>query len=439
MITGRMGKISVFCSYAREDESYRRALQECLSPIRAEKVIDDWYDDRIQPGARWNTEIGEALERARLVLFIVSPDLLASRYVQEVELPKALELERGGRCQIVPIVARATEWGGSPLAEFQALPKGARPVESYSAAEIAYAEIAGGLREVCKRIVDWENPYKRARVGDWTHVEQTMTLPDGESVTAEATTELVERSEERAVLLVEAVVDGEETEKNLVIDLTQPLEDGMGDYFSQIEEALPRNLELRMGPSRFEEEILMIGGKRYETIKQTREVTFGQSEWEEHGSASTWRCIDVPLDGIVKGAGEVPSMRQRMVLLDCGHGDAAARKPALVGGTASTGLVGPGRWRVQMSAFGVGTNLDLTLEADGTLAGRQELMGVVADLQGAWAFDRNDSILMLQMTAMMGAMPVGQDLIHMQITGGDAGLLHAVDDLGRQFALEALG
>lgn len=117
MVTGRMGRISVFCSYAREDESYRQRLETNLAPLRDEMVIDDWYDNRIQAGARWNAQIGSALDNARLVLFIVTPDLLKSRYINEVELPKSLELERDGRCQIVPVVARETEWDDSPLAE----------------------------------------------------------------------------------------------------------------------------------------------------------------------------------------------------------------------------------------------------------------------------------------------------------------------------------
>ena len=132
-MTGRMGKIPVFCSYAREDETYRRELERQLAPLRNEKIIDEWYDNRIQPGARWSTEIQAALKRARLVLFIVSPDLLASSYVRRVELPKSLEFERSGRCQIVPIVARSTKWRGSPLAEFLALPASAEPIVASSA------------------------------------------------------------------------------------------------------------------------------------------------------------------------------------------------------------------------------------------------------------------------------------------------------------------
>ena len=61
MFTGSMGRISVFCSYAREDEDVRRSLEDVLAPLRDEKIIDDWYDSRIQPGARWNAEIEAVL------------------------------------------------------------------------------------------------------------------------------------------------------------------------------------------------------------------------------------------------------------------------------------------------------------------------------------------------------------------------------------------
>jgi hypothetical protein len=50
---------------------------------------------------------------------------------------------------------------------------------------------------------------------------------------------------------------------------------------------------------------------------------------------STWRSIDVPPFGVVKGAGELPGMRQYQVLLDLEHTDAAARKPRLGAGGAA--------------------------------------------------------------------------------------------------------
>ena len=122
MVSGRMGHISVFCSYAREDAAVRDELGQYLEPLRAERIIDDWNDSEIRPGARWDNEIRTALEKSKLVIFIVTPDLLASDYVNRVELARALELERSGKVQVVPIVARATDWGKSALADFQAKP-----------------------------------------------------------------------------------------------------------------------------------------------------------------------------------------------------------------------------------------------------------------------------------------------------------------------------
>ena len=61
MVTGAMGRIAVFCSYAREDDAWRQDLEAALRPLRDERIIDDWYDSRIQPGMRWNHAIGAYL------------------------------------------------------------------------------------------------------------------------------------------------------------------------------------------------------------------------------------------------------------------------------------------------------------------------------------------------------------------------------------------
>jgi hypothetical protein len=238
-------------------------------------------------------------------------------------------------------------------------------------------------------------------------------------------------------------------------------------------EALPANAEIRIGPSRYEEEVVTIGGKRYETIKGTREIVFAQRGWEQRGFASTWRCIDVPLDGIVKGTSDLQVMRQNMVLLGYGQGDAATRKPRMgqapasyspgppgppgppyttphatpyAGGPYATpqppppiAFVGPGRWRMQMAAFGVVTEFDLLLHPNGALQGTQMMMGMAVALQGAWACHPGNHVLTLQLVAVMMGMPAAQDMMQMQITGQDGPFLRAADAMGRQFALQRIG
>jgi hypothetical protein len=446
MVTGRMGHISVFCSYAREDAAIRDALGRHLEPLRAEKVIDDWNDSEIRPGARWDKEIRSALDRSRLVIFIVTPDLLASDYVNRVELARAIELERAGKCQVVPIVARATDWGRSPLADFQALPGNARPIDSFGDEREAWAEITTGLREVCKRIVDWENPYKRAQVGDWTHFEQTMQA-QGQSITGQGTVEVIEKTPTLARVKGEIAIGHTREERTITIDLTEPLEDRLGDMMKQIGQQLPANAEVWIGPSQYEDDVLFIGGQRYECVKARRRMRIGQQGQELEGLIENWRCLDVPLDGIVKGTGDFQVMRQTQVLLGYGHGNAATAKPRLLGSGGAAGstaapsvaIFSPGRWKIDVHAFGVGSEYDLLLHPNGLLQGRQGAMGMVIDVQGQWGFDMCSNVLTLKIVAMMMGMPAGQDVIQVQLVPAGGGVLQGADAMGRQFRLVRIG
>lgn len=481
MVTGRMGRISVFCSYAREDEPIRQELERHLAPLRAERVIDDWYDSHIQPGTRWNAEIQRALDGCHLMLFLVTPDLLASRYVSEVEIPRGIEREREGDCQVVPIMARRTDWAASPLAGFQALPGGGRWLDEGDDRERSLAAVAEGIRQVCRRIVDWENPYRRAQVGDWTHQEQTMTNAAGQAATAEGTEELIARTATEATLRLQMLLQGQVQERIVTIDLTRPLEDRMADTMRQTGQALPPNVEVSTSPAQYGEEFVSIGGRRYETVRARREITIAQRAERYTGHVTQWRCIDVPLFGVVKGEAELPGQRQYQVLLDYGHGDAAVRKPQLggahgpggwasapvpasptVGGGGGAGwgapgwgppgqvppppapaaappAVGPGRWQGRITAFGTVTVFDLLLHPGGALQGEQRSMGLGSQLHGQWRFDPGAGLLILHVVTSMMGVPAAEDVVHVRITGNQGGVLHGQDPAGRQFLLQRVG
>jgi hypothetical protein len=442
MVTGRMGHLVVFCSYAREDSAIRDTLARNLEPLRAGKIIDDWNDSEIRPGMRWDDRIKGALDKSRLVLFIVTPDLLASDYVNNVELPRSLELERAGRCQVIPVVARNVDWGGSPLADFQALPGDARPIESFADEREAWSQVTAGIHDACKRIVDWENPYKRAQVGDWTHVEQTMQA-QGQTMTGQGTSEVIEKTATEAIVKMQVVFGNQFQEDTITIDLTEPLEDRMGDMMAQIGQELPANAEFWIGPSQYEEDVLFIGGKRYECVRGTRSMRLEQQGEKLEGTIRNWRCVDVPLDGIVKGTGDLQAMRQNQILLAFGHGDAATAKPELSGGRPATHrtqsmVFSPGHWNIQVSAFGMGSEYDLVLLENGSLRGSQLAMGMRVDVEGQWGFDLNSNVLSMNLVAVMMGVPTGQDQIQVQLTSA-RGVLQGTDMMGRQFQLRKLG
>ncbi len=60
--------VEVFCSYAHEDEPYRRQLETHLSPLKRQGLISLWHDQQILPGMNWAETINAHLETASIIL-----------------------------------------------------------------------------------------------------------------------------------------------------------------------------------------------------------------------------------------------------------------------------------------------------------------------------------------------------------------------------------
>jgi tetratricopeptide (TPR) repeat protein len=91
----------IFISYAREDKPWVTQLAKVLSPAIRNKTVDVWYDGKIKPGEKWRTEIENALKRARVGVLFVSPDFLASDFVNDEELPFLLHAAQQRRVKLL--------------------------------------------------------------------------------------------------------------------------------------------------------------------------------------------------------------------------------------------------------------------------------------------------------------------------------------------------
>ena len=64
----------IFISYSHKDRELRDKLATALSNLRNQKLIRDWHDRDISPGSEWKKEILSHLDRAQIILLLISPD-----------------------------------------------------------------------------------------------------------------------------------------------------------------------------------------------------------------------------------------------------------------------------------------------------------------------------------------------------------------------------
>ena len=141
----------LFISYAHEDEKYKEALTSHLSGLERSGKIDPWNDREIQPGQEWDDSIKRELEAADIILFLISSDFIASNYIHDVEIEKAMHRFERGQVQVVPIILRPCHWTSLPIAKLQALPKNAKPISSWEDQDEAWLSTVKGISSIIDR------------------------------------------------------------------------------------------------------------------------------------------------------------------------------------------------------------------------------------------------------------------------------------------------
>jgi hypothetical protein len=146
-------KNSVFLSYSREDEHWLIELEKHLEPLRLSHLIESWHDGHISPGEEWDLQIKNQIDRAEIILLLISVDFINSRYCNEVQLVKAVERHLSGKARVIPIILRHCTWeivpvGNLQLGQLQALPKDRKPISTFTNPDEAFSNIAKELLEV---------------------------------------------------------------------------------------------------------------------------------------------------------------------------------------------------------------------------------------------------------------------------------------------------
>jgi hypothetical protein len=95
--------------------------------------------------------IGEELERADIILLLVSPDFLASDYCYDIEMTRAIERHQAGEARVVPVVLRPCDWHDAPFGKLNAAPKDGKPISTWPDLDEALLDVVKAIKAAAAR------------------------------------------------------------------------------------------------------------------------------------------------------------------------------------------------------------------------------------------------------------------------------------------------
>ncbi|MBL8297013.1 MAG: toll/interleukin-1 receptor domain-containing protein [Rhodanobacteraceae bacterium] len=156
---------TLFISYAHKDEALLDELLAHLRALAADGAIDVWHDRRLLAGDDIFPNIEAALDRAQIVLLLVSEAFLASHECTR-EMWRALASRERRQSVVVPIILQSCNWRAAPYGRFNALPTDGIPIMEAPDRAAVYRDVAAGVR----RLVAQLDQHKRSGQGRrrWT-------------------------------------------------------------------------------------------------------------------------------------------------------------------------------------------------------------------------------------------------------------------------------
>src|SRR5690348_5535053 len=95
--------LNILYCYAPDDEELLKKLEQHLSVLKRLGQITTWYDRDILPGMERTREFDIHLNRANIILLLISPDFMHSDSCYNVQMGGALKKQKAGEAHVIPI------------------------------------------------------------------------------------------------------------------------------------------------------------------------------------------------------------------------------------------------------------------------------------------------------------------------------------------------
>jgi len=146
--------LNLFISYAHKDEGFKETLEENLSILKRQGLINTWSDRDITPGSNWEDEISENLNTADVIILLISSSFIASDYCYSREVKVAVERHDKNEALVIPLLIRRCSWEDTPFSKIQSIPTDLKPISSWDNVDEGWYDAIEGIKKAIKKLTE---------------------------------------------------------------------------------------------------------------------------------------------------------------------------------------------------------------------------------------------------------------------------------------------
>jgi hypothetical protein len=147
----RDNPLPLFICYAHANERIVKQLIPSLKVLARRSYIAPWRDTDLVAGEDWDETIKARLLEAEIVLYMVTRDFLASKYILEQERPLSMSQRANGKADVLPVLLRDCDCGGEDFDKLEVLPYKGKTLDSYQPHDKAWKLVQVGIQRAVER------------------------------------------------------------------------------------------------------------------------------------------------------------------------------------------------------------------------------------------------------------------------------------------------
>jgi len=135
------------------DDKLKDELEEHLRILQRKGHINIWHREQVRLNEKWSDKQNEYLQKAHVILLLISSDFLASDEVYYSQVTKAIDRHNNKEAYVIPVVLRDCLWQEGIFKDLQPLPQNGKAITSahWSSKDEAFTAVTVQLKAIIEQ------------------------------------------------------------------------------------------------------------------------------------------------------------------------------------------------------------------------------------------------------------------------------------------------